>query len=114
MSTDRILESARRVAELWKDADAGRDALTETYGSMVPALDELVGRCSEPMIHRTEARTITTPGRAEDGYQPEREYVWSCSCAPGWKSEDQGGSAWAKQAADKHRNDPERFPAGPR
>jgi len=112
VSTDRIIESARRVAELWKDADAGRDALTETYGSMVPALDELVRRCSAP-VHRIWARPHTPHGRAENGYQPEPEYYWGCSCIPEEKSIDMLSAAAAIQAAEQHEADPTQFPGWP-
>lgn len=111
MSTDRIIESAREVARVWKHMQDTRHPHRDTTNEgLLVVLDELVRRCSVPEVHRTSVRTITSRGRAENGWQPEREYVWSCSCRPGVESGDMGGSAWAKQAADKHRDDPTLFP----
>lgn len=110
----RTLEAARRVAHVWNGVDdMGRRWVSEQVSpelrTELDTLLESVSAASEEQ-HRTNPRTITGRGRAENGYQPEREYVWSCSCRPGEQSGDMGGSGWAKQAADKHRADPTQFP----
>lgn len=113
MSTDGIIESARRVAKLWKDADAARDELEAVYESMVPALDELVRRCSAPeVVHTPTHWKHVMRGRPENGWQPETEHFWTCACREG-HSDDMGESVWAKQAVDKHIADPTQFPGWP-
>src|SRR3982750_3467440 len=99
----RTLEAARRVAHLWNTVgDPGAQMIREKISpALARELDGLLEAVSSaidaPEEHRTAARTITSRGRAENGYQPEREYVWSCSCRPGKQSGDMGASAWAKQ-----------------
>lgn len=115
MSTDRIIESARRVAAAWKQVDLddiSRDALGKAYEALVPTmdlLDELADRCSAP-IHRTWARPHTPRGRAENGWQPEPEFYWGCSCIPEEKSGDMLSAFAAIQAAEAHEADPTQFP----
>lgn len=107
----RTLEAARRVAHLWKNFGREREFVRSDLANELDTLLEAVASSLDaPEEHRTAARTITSRGRAENGWQPEREYVWSCSCRPGEQSGDMGGSGWAKQAADKHRADPTQFP----
>lgn len=119
MSTDRIIESARRVAAAWKKVDLddiSRDALGEAYEVLVPTmdlLDELADRCSAPeVVHTPTHWKHVMRGRPENGYQPEVEYLWSCACREG-QSDDMGESVWAKQAVDKHIADPTQFPGWP-
>lgn len=113
MSTDRIIESARQIAELWKQRAGERDQADVRFedAPLADLLDELVRRCSAPVHHPFAFKQIVR-GRAENGYQPETEHFWTCACRDG-KSGDMGGSQWAKQAADTHRADPTQFPGWP-
>lgn len=110
MSTDRIIESAREVARIWSELSRSQQEVTRGYVApkLANALDELVRRCSAP-VHRPFAFKKTVRGRAENGWQPETEYFWTCTCRDG-HSGDMGGSGYAKQAADKHEADPTQFP----
>lgn len=115
MSTDRIIESAREVARVWKHMQDTRHPHRDTTNEgLLVVLDELVRRCSAPevVVHRADSWKHVMRGSAENGYQPETEYLWTCICREG-HSDDMGESVWAKQAVDKHIADPTQFPGWP-
>lgn len=109
----RTLEAARRVAYLWKSPDV-RVLRDQVHPDLARELDTLVQAVAEvrdtPVEHRAFARKEIERGRPENGYQPETEYVWSCSCRPGKKSGDLGSQAEANAAVTAHLDDPTQFP----
>lgn len=110
----RTLEAARRVAFIWNTVgDPGQQMLREKISpALARELDTLLeaARAPEPAErHAATSWKSVSRGRAENGWQPETEYLWTCSCREG-HSGDMNDTVWAKQAVDKHLEDPTQFP----
>jgi hypothetical protein len=104
------LAAARKTAYVWNSLRPGaRDAVRATDATLAGVLDEMLVLCQESTPHRAMSWKQVSRGTAENGYQPETEYFWSCPCREG-HSDDMGESVWAKQAVDKHIADPTQFP----
>jgi hypothetical protein len=107
----RVLEAARRVAYVWMSLRPEvRDAFRTEDVTLAAELDGLFAAVEEPEAHRIGVRKVVSRGRAENGYQPETEYLWTCSCRSGRTSGDMGTSPAAKSAADWHYAHPTEFP----
>lgn len=110
---EQMLQAAERLGQYWRGwPQDGRIKFREHYPTIAPMLDELVVFCKDlPLAtdHQVRVFPVSERGRAENGYQPEREWVWACSCRPNRYSGDMMHANAAKEAVAEHLVDPTQF-----
>lgn len=107
-----ITEAARRVGYIWNSLRPEvRDEIRVIDVSLAAELDMLRDLCAGKLVsdHMTGVN-VDVDRRAENGYQPEHEFFWYCSCRPGKRSGDMGMLSSAHGARGIHEQDPTQFP----
>lgn len=108
-----VIESARKAAFMWKSSPATRELVRGSNRFLADELDVLLGLCSEKSGRSSDHMTGVNADvnrRPENGYQPEHEFYWYCSCRPGKTSGDMGMLSSAHGARGIHEQDPTQFP----